>query len=340
MILFITGWREEEKNLLMGLLDGHDLVFSIPFHDKFYNIFQGDTWWVGEKQLVSLRRSITKTNYQVLETRTIGNKSRCAFIKKNLLYNAVDFDFYTFDRKVIPRLIKLDPRTPQQILETMYLALFEGFYPHSTDVPKIIATIGTQLHSMGSFPNLFPDAKFIDIERDAEETLALSLLHSERFMRAECLRGRKNRKEIAEIYSLMYEILSCREEAKKIIERYPDRMMNVCFHEVLTNTEEMMKKIANFLDIPFSPILTQWTWMGKNMFSNGQWYADEEMEEAKERIPPIVWNAIRDSKYKFYKKKHWTERIWKHYSKKMLSKSSSILEGIAKSLETYAKYIN
>jgi hypothetical protein len=322
MIVLIDGWWASGKSVVLGFLEGHPMVFSVPIHDMIMGIFtlEKDHSWLKNRDIKTLRRLLAHhTEYYRMAEAGISNR----------------FDFYALDKTIMMKLKELDPWTPQKVIETIYRELFKVLYPHKNTIPTIFVTMGGPfMHEYGYSLNIFSDGKYIFIDRDPEGIMASSKIREMRKYEHMICPG-DSRERFYKFDTPILKILQNRDHRERISKKYPDRTMTICFDELFEKKDEIMAKVAKFLNIPFDPVLTRWKYMGEENFD----YGDRIIDRPKEKLTDFERKRIQDLKIKFYRKTPPLVRLAKCFLKNVLLKTSVHLQKIAKKFRKRANRI-
>ncbi|MFW5983408.1 MAG: sulfotransferase, partial [bacterium] len=279
MLLQVDGWFGAGKSVLWMLLDGHPNVFCSPIHDYSYCAFlnQSDNLdWVKTKHIEILRKALARTQYYKFEKVFRDGFMSFEFSTEEVLKIPYNVDYYKFDKLFIDRLLMKDKWTLNEIIETLYRAIWESQLKSgkNLDVPKWFASMGNPLfiNEYENFPKIFPGGKSIQVRRSVEKIIAT---RSNRKPRSEDFKtwtffSDGFEKRIAE--GEVEKILSYYDTYDQLVEKYPDVFIAVDFLDLVNNTEETIKKVAEFIGIPFHSNLLMASYQGKELIYKGKKY--------------------------------------------------------------------
>lgn len=261
--VFICGHRKCGTTMLVNLFDSSEETIVYPDDSGIFYLYfpryASDNYSAKEKierlssYLIKEHLADILTRPQQTEKQTEILKEKCStFYNKVSSYNIKDFNF-------------------KKILQHFIQCFSESFYPERL-TPKvwIEKTTSTEIYAQ-ELSEIFPNAKFIHLLRDPRDNWA-SLKSGwdkrytnwnddiRRLKQSMIERGRFG----MELANINKEIIG---KDKYIIKRYED---------VTRNPKEEMRKLADFLQIPYSDTMNEQTivglpWKGNN-FSGKNFY--------------------------------------------------------------------
>ncbi len=292
MVLQIDAWYGGGKSTLLGLLDGHPNIAPNPLHDATHMfVLYKDAQTVCDlKDIEALRRLIAKTQYYILEKSALSGLGNVSFGSGIELHPKFKFDFYGFDKSWVNELMNLDVWTPQIVIETIYKKY--AYYLTGNEQWDYHETMSWSiLELQQDFAKKMPNAKSIFVERPIEEIIAVRS-------------GRKKRENSEDTFfapgfdKLMKEgeVFKIQEYLSFInqsITKYPDRYMKVALKDLIFDRENAMKKVANFLHIPFNESMLKWTFLGEEVTYEGFGYVDKINDKPEDILSENQLAAIR-----------------------------------------------
>ena len=239
---FILGSHKSGTSLLRSLLDGHDELFVFPRETHF---FQYSGHWVD----YSFRRSkpFKQTKLSLLNSfiRYIESENS-ALNRYSDSPDVKGYDLHGF----ISCFQQYEPKTLREQFEVYLNSLhFALCGSHLSDDLKIVEKSVENAEYASVLRWMFSDSRFIHIVRDPYATLVAI----RRSMAREHYPLMKN---IARsLYNSYYYLFKNR--------IHLDRYLIIRFEDLITDTEVTVRRIADFVGIPFSEILLMPTVFGK-----------------------------------------------------------------------------
>ncbi len=312
MFLQLDGWYGAGKGMLWTLLDSHPDVFCSPIHDYTFGAFidQSDEHeWVRTKHFKVLRTALTRTRYNFFEQMFRDGFMSFEFSANDRLKLPYLIDFYKHDRLWMDKLHQMERWTLNKMTNALYESIWESHFKKNAEQapPKWFASMGMAqyIDYYPQFPVIFPGAKSIAIRRKLENIVAT---RCNRKPREEDFTTRVH-KFSSDFNSRIYEekevegILSYYDKYDAMAEKFPDIFMIVDFDDVIRNTEAVMKKIADFIEVPFHPVLTKATYQGEELICNGKSYIQEEHDDVNRLLSKEELEIIRERKESYYAEK-------------------------------------
>ena len=235
--LLIYGPRKSGTTLLQSLIDGHSEITMFPGEFKikeFFKLYQNDRMW--KEKYVKIAHSIYKNQSKTEQDHQIINN----FFSFNSYYE--ELKRKSKDSADLKSLIDLESNIFSQHLgkNTQYL----GYKEVGGNTEFIVFL----------FKILFPDSKIILLKRNPKSVVS------------SIIRDRKKKGSIITVNSIIGELL----EAYRI-NRYIDLINNLNigvftlnYEDIISNTEERLVKVADYLELEFETILTVPTTLGTN----------------------------------------------------------------------------
>lgn len=286
--------------MLRGLLDGHPDVFSSPIHEvvplSFMNEHDGNDW-LSSKDTEQLRKLLANPGRYFRIERFANNRSfQIDFSSQHRTYIPFEFDFYGFDREVFYRLNCQNDWTINGIVETIYqtFALFLSNHIASNN-SQHFATMGEPYEGYyDSFSTHFPSGKVIYVDRPTENIVATRCGRrpiSEDF--------RSKTSYATDIESLIgrgevQNIELMRSKQMDLQSRFPRTFKVVTFEELVLNTTEAMVSVAEFIGIDYHPILSKYSFYGKEVTCDGKKYIGQELDRLEDLLSETEIQMVRN----------------------------------------------
>jgi hypothetical protein len=301
MIISLDGWWGSGKSVLRGLLDGHPEVFSSPIHEVVPISFMNEhdqNEWLSFKDTEYLRRLLAHPGrYFRIERFAQNGRFQIDFSSEQRVYVPFEFDFYGFDRALFQSLILAKKWTINGIVETVYRT-FALFLNHNTpgDHFRHFATMG-EPHSAyyDSFRSNYPNGKVIYVDRATENIIATRC--GRRPIKEDYRSNSGYANELKKLVETgeVQRIEAMRSKLIDLQNRYPDSFRVVGFDDLVLNTAETMRELATFLGIEYRPILTEYSFFGKELTCNGLRYIGRELDRAEDLLSETELRVIRQS---------------------------------------------
>lgn len=267
--IVIDGWWGSGKSTLRGMLEGHPEIYASPIQDSIIGGFSSvnDV----EKTLTSndteaFRKILAShTNYYRIEK--YANWGYVLFQPSAAITHQLDFhfDFYGFDHELFRKIKYFEISSLNDFIEFHYVLFFKYWkdYQSSGTEKYFLSMEANQLKTIDFLLDSEIDFKFIYVDRETEGTIST----------------RYSRKPIkgfvtTESYSSytvdhfiksgeVYRIIAKRKKLLELQQKHSERFLVVRLEETISNPEAAAKKIAEFLDISYNPILSKFTYLGK-----------------------------------------------------------------------------
>lgn len=281
--LKIDGGRATGKSVLQMLLDGHEDVFVSPFHDAVFEAFfdhsdrmlqliprlKNDDW-LKAKDIYTLRTLLSQTAYYKFEIYFRNGFFPLDISHKDRVIFPWHFDFYHLDKSYISAMMAEEYWTIESAIMNYYRALMVTLNPEDANRPKkYFAAMGlsrrkTNIHLKRSLPT----AKCIQIKRSVEGIIAT--LSKRRPLDGDFSTqlgySRSFNTSINE--GTVESLLKRYREFDEMTNRFPDHFISIELEELVGDTEQTMRRVAAFLEIPFNSMLTTPTFLGQPFKGN------------------------------------------------------------------------
>lgn len=309
MLLQIDGWRGAGKGALWTLLDGHKDIFCSPVHDTSFEAFTDrseNSEWLRNKDIRTVRKLLNNTGYYKFEMFSHAKVFYLDFSAEgDRLSIPFNLDFYEFDKLFFSRLMENDKWSIEFIVETLYNSL-ETIYSKKKDgsiTKYYVAMGGVKKWKNKNFHQILPNSKCIQVRRDIEgiistisNRVANPLDKSSKGGYSKSFKKRIKEHEVEKI-------LTYYQAYDNLVNQYPDTYYVVDFKNLVENSSETMRNVAQFLNIKFNDTLTLATRDGNELICNGKKYVGEVYDNPAELLTSqelfkISW---RKNFYKFHK---------------------------------------
>jgi len=291
--LQIDGWWGSGKGLLFGYLDSHESIAPNPVHDALHMMFHKPevlAAFPGRATQV-IRYNLRLTGYYLFERYAYDKSILLPFGAEKVLYPEFNFDFYDFDASWVQKLFHLPDWTAEKILllihkeyATFLTGKSEWDYHYSLGWPI--------LEWQDNLTMNLPNMKTIIVRRPVEQIIATRSarkpLNNKAFNTfAPGFDTLINSLEVFNIlnYYNYWEYKSSQE---------PNKFMIVEFKDLLYSKELIMRRVADFMGIPFRPHLITWTHMGKELTYDGVPYDAQVIDHPEELLTPGQLKQIKE----------------------------------------------
>lgn len=302
------------KGNLLALLDGHPTIgcFPIGACDQTLSSISKFFFELGFRFSPGKVKRITADTVVLTElifwlhtlkyyihlhrTRTVGVYGNTEELLKASATLPVDFDYFKMQEALFNHLVAVKPLdiTPQRITAIVAHACRTSVtgmvHDDSSLKYYVFNTVCSTLNTFKCdlFPRFFPGSKRLYISRHYADSLPIDFLgHSE----VAGLRGGGGKVCADELLCDYIEawIASGNRDviwanhmlAPYLAETEPDSFKIVDFSRMLNDTEEVMRDVAEWLDIPFDPILCKYTFMGQEFCADSGSVLNGESEETR-----------------------------------------------------------
>ena len=278
-LLYIYGPASSGKGVLTRLLDGHPALAVHPNHDKIPNgITNIDSWGKinNSKYFKHLRNALGNTNYYQFEDfahkRDVGIVTNAD--EHGDANQRMELDFYEAEKEWTNKLISNRPDSCENIILTLFESLFNHWteYPRPQEKYKYYTGMGApRPDPMESLVANSDDVKILFIERDPRAVVAS---HG-----AKPSNTINNRIKMGITYRARGNIQAARE----LNSQYPDQVEILSFRKLILDTDNVMSRIAKFLDINDDGILHIPTFCGDELKPRNN-FVGEIKDEWKEIV--------------------------------------------------------
>ena len=301
MLINIDGWFGGGKSVLWSLLDGHDDVFVCPVHDFSFSPLlkvSNDMEWLLKKNPVPLRKLLAESEYYKLEKIFLDGAFPVCYSVDTFEYRPYNTNFYEFDKCFFNRLEKAEYWTVDFIIKTLYQTYYQVYQQcnEESECPKFIATMSHPGYFKDyiKIPKILPNMKNILVKRGLENIISTRVNRNERPNDLNTFKAFRTpfskiieSKEIEKItdYFCEYERLS---------HLFPNQFMVVDFDKLVRWPEQAMRKVAEFLDIRYTAILSKPTRDGKILEYQGLSFIGKENDDYRQLLSAHEIKKIDD----------------------------------------------
>jgi len=300
MLIQVDGWFGAGKSVLWMLLDGHPDIFCSPIHDYSFCslIEQSDEHeWVKTKHIEILRKALAKTQFYKLEKVYWDGYSSFPFTSKDLIRLPYLLKYYEYEQKFASYIMSSDDWSIQFLIDSLYGKMYESmeYYDSKNKYPSFYASMsnGLYIDAYEKIVHLLPGSKSIQVRRPIDRIIAT------RSNRTPMPEDFKTRKFYSDSFSTRIEqgevekILAFYDKYDELVSKYPSTFMIINFIDLVKNTEDSMRRIADFLGIEFSPNLLIASYNGVEIIHNGKKYVGDEHDDINELLSPDEIEIIR-----------------------------------------------
>jgi Sulfotransferase family len=308
MIIQIDGWFAGGKSVLWSLLDGHKDIFVNPVHDYSYAMLLDKTnedEWIEKKHTTFLRKTLAASEYYKFEKLFLEEQLEIVYsanLSEKVPYKT---NFYNFDKKFYENLQNMKAWSIEKIVHELYKSHYEEHTKQSEVYPKYYATMSNawKYKHYHNIPKIFPNMKSIIVKRGLKNIIATRTNRQERTTDLNSYQA----------FSTPFDILIERKEVDWILnffhtnevlqEQFPKQFMVVAFEDLVHNTQESMKKIATFLEIEYSDILTLPSRDGKILEYEGISFIGQENDDYQQLLSKEEIETLDKMEAEFHKEK-------------------------------------
>lgn len=262
MLINIDGWFAGGKSVLWSLLDGHPDVFVNPVHDYSFSLLlthDDSEEWVKKKYSTTLRKTLALAEYFKIEKIMYDGYLPIHFSASIHYKLPFKFDFYSFDRHFMQSLHNRDKWNIACIIEDLYESLRVYWQKDiSLKKPKYYAAMSHPRYFVHyhKIPNLIPGMKNILVKRDIRNIIATRTNRTERPRDLNEKQAFRTPFETVIKSQEIKHICSFFNAYEELSLKYPDSFMVVDFNNLISAPEVEMRRISNFLEIEYLPILS------------------------------------------------------------------------------------
>lgn len=283
MIILIDGFWGSGKTTLRYLLDGHSNLKVSPSQESIISAFERNkdkVKFYSYRDIRLIREFLASSYYYNLEL-----ESSEGYLDHDINRRTISFDFYEFEKYWINKIRNIDKWDNEKIINTIYSSVIK-FYYKTADFPlndKKVIVEDNNFTCHKFFLHEIKESKLIVTKRQPSDNL-VSLLNRSIITNNYKTEGYKK-------YSFNYlvraqhfpiRINNNYKITEKLKKEFPGRIYECDFKNLIYHTEEEMKKISNFLDIPYENILSKPTHFGESIkFKNGDEILNREKYTAE-----------------------------------------------------------
>lgn len=303
MIILIDGFWASGKTVLRSLLDGHSKLKVSPSQESIISSFQRNSKksiFFVTKDIRLIREYLIDSYYYNLE-----HEAKVGYLSSDLKKKKINFDFYEFEKYWTGKLRNIDKWNNEKIINTIYSSVIK-FYYKTKDFPlndKKVFVEDNNFSCHKFFLDEIKESKLIVTKRSISDNL-VSLLNRDIILNDYKTEGYRK-------YSFNYlvraqhfpiRINNNYKITEKLKKEFPGRIYECDFKNLIYHTEDEMKKISNFLDIPYENILSKPTHFGESInFKNGDGILNKEKYTAENSLAKYQIKLINQFDKKFPK---------------------------------------
>jgi hypothetical protein len=277
-LLLIGGVKASGKAVIRGKLDGHSQIFVSPLHELVHEPFAKVTrtfkWPEDELEIWTLL--MRQSKYVQLEKFSQKEVRKSFNLGSSLKIRPANFcfDFDQFEQKLKNRLANLEKFTAEDLVLTIYQQLAKSLEssPESADGEIYYGMLSTgYINTIKTFVEQYKNAKIIYVRRDVLEVMA-SMTARERSNPSHQNKNWIHKWRTFAIWTgfqFVYHTLKQQDEAEQIQKLYPNKVLNLNFHDLFGQPEKLNAILSSFLNIQDSQTLSTFTILGEELDSEG-----------------------------------------------------------------------
>ncbi len=289
----LTGWNGCGKSVLLSLFDGHSESFVVATHEKAAFSLAKFKETYNLKDTRPIRSLLSKSKYYNHEL--ISNDNGIDFFISNKVEDVIKvpikFDFYSFEREWVSRLLKMKKWSPTIVFDCIYSQYCQSVFGQEKNTvvylgEKNISEYKPYIHS-------FPTAKVLIVTRSISGIYATL---SKRKLTYENKKQEESKNKILifiKAFLLSFKISCYEKMAKELTVLYPDNFRVVSFESILSNTEIVMQNLAAWVEMSFEKCLLYPTMHGHNLEINGKSYLGTDNDKETYKLKKAEKVAIK-----------------------------------------------
>jgi hypothetical protein len=295
--IIIDGWWGSGKSTLRGLFDGHSSLMVCPIQDSLCGGFSNQKSLndiLEYRDLGEFRKMLWgMTDYSRVEKYALDGNIFNYAEKGEADYGVFDFDFYKFDQELVERFKMLEVWTVDKFLSLYYDLFKETWKGQKNKDAQISVSMDNNYEACTGFISEKTNyTKYIWVDRPSEDILAV-------FCNRKPMEGHVGTKGWGQtsLNSLVRSGYVFRHERRrKLVKHYakmnPDTFMITSLKSLVEDTQDEMKKLAAFANIPYEPVLAQYTYMGSE-FPGSARYIGKLNDTGENSFTPQELKKIR-----------------------------------------------
>ena len=308
-IIHIDGWWGVGKSTLCRLLDGHAEVISFPVQDNLIGALAVDPdrdKTLAYRDSVRLRKLLASSSgYYRWERDALAGGVPLALDKHTVLSWPFDFSFFDFDRDCRLAIEQAHAWTAERIVNLIYDRIPAYWRPFSGPDPASLRCVcmGDNVpKAIHYLVDNVPNAKAIYIVRSPEGILAT------RGSRAPLRERDVGSNEAQDFMTVDYlietgeveRILAAESYVCDISVRHPSRVLLLDFNAMVERHVDTMHQVAEFLEMPYEPILERFTFLGEEVVpEDGKRFVGKANDDPREILTRTQWEEIERRKASF-----------------------------------------
>jgi len=333
-LLQIDGWSGSGKSLLATLLNGHSDLATDPVHDGTHMTFlESDLSSVLEwKNIDRLRKKIAQSsNYYFLERYALKKNIQLPFRAGTFINIPFEFDFYAFDKAWVQEVMNPDygDWDAERLMNTIYKN-YAHFFSGNIQLKYFVSYGYPRLNAQKKFGAVFPNSKSIMVKRDVEQIIGTRVGRSPKDDRPPGFFDKEFSKLINS--NEVSDIICYQQYWDNMATMFPEKFKVVEFDRLVQDKSDTMQEIAQFLGIPFEPVLLKSTFMGREIIFDGMRY-DEQVHDLPERLLTADQRRIIKAQIKQYNKCSISSNFLMRNTAKGIKMGARILHKIGYKLE-------
>lgn len=279
-VIIIDGWWGSGKSTIKGLLDGHPNLLVSPIQDSIIGAFCSDhniLKIIDHKDIEAYRSFLaTKAHYYRIE-KYAAMKYVHFEPKANVIHKEpFSFDFNIFDKKIASYFLKVENPTPKKLIENHFELFFSEWkeYEKKSETLFFVTMEANQNEIVKKLDKLRVSFKYIYVDRKTEGTIATR--YSRKPVKGFLGTDSYNNQRVCDFINNgeVLRIIRQRQEIRELQRNQPEKFLVLSLEDTIHDTENTAKTICSFLDIPFHPTTTKFTYCGKTFPGSDLYLAD------------------------------------------------------------------
>ena len=313
--LYIAGSKGSGKNLIRGLLDGHQQLFVSIFHERiFESFFKNDyrllqkqafyeynTDSLKKKKIEEIRELLSVNGHYSEIERTYWTKEYIIHVASNIYKSInINFDFYLFDKLWVKDLYKNGTRwTSHEVCKAIYRSLSRTItspFLKKTSNKKYYCALSSGYSSgILEFANQFPNSKIIYMKRDPIDIVSalVNRVKSEQDQKSHWWTRKRLFKKWASL-DFIKTIVQLDKNAEKLAKKYPKKILIIKFSDMFKNLNKETMRIKKFLRLSDDIALQNFSYAGhKIVDSEGNSYLTTQVDKEHKGLSNIEIKKLK-----------------------------------------------
>lgn len=174
----------------------------------------------------------------------------------------IEYDFYNMDKELISKIWNMKQCNPESLFSAIFSTLQETISPiHNKNTRYALTMPKNDFCNYNLLLNTYPNGKIIYIDRDIFSAVGSTIYRRSTLLKKTFLE--EIEKEFTENNSFIYELIHRSKSVLNLQHTYPDHILSINFNDLIINTENVMRKVCNWLSVPFTEHMLKATFLGK-----------------------------------------------------------------------------